>query len=57
VLRDGKPVRVAVTIGLDDDSYTELLSGGVKEQDQVIVSERTGAAASAAASRPSIRFP
>ncbi|MES2294280.1 MAG: efflux RND transporter periplasmic adaptor subunit [Pseudomonadota bacterium] len=57
VLRDGKPVRVAVTTGLDDDSYTELLSGGVKEQDQVIVSEHIGAAASAAASRPSIRFP
>ncbi|MGZ5921304.1 MAG: efflux RND transporter periplasmic adaptor subunit [Rhizomicrobium sp.] len=57
VLRDGKPVRIAVTTGLDDDSHTELLSGGVKEQDQVIVSERTGAAGSAAASRPSIRFP
>lgn len=40
VLRDGKPVRVAVTAGLDDDTYTEIVSGDLKPGDQVIVAEQ-----------------
>ena len=40
VLADGKPVRVAVTLGLDDDSFTEIFGGDLKPGDQVIVSEQ-----------------
>jgi HlyD family secretion protein len=40
VLRDGKPVRVAVTAGLDDDTYTEIVKGDLKADDQVIVAEQ-----------------
>lgn len=42
VLRDGKPVRVAVTLGLDDDTYTEIVGGDLKIGDQVITSEQVG---------------
>ncbi len=41
VLQNRKPVRVDVTAGLDDDSFSEI-TGGLKEGDRVIVSERTG---------------
>ena len=40
VLRDGKPVRVAVTAGLDDDTYTEIVKGELKAGDLVIVAEQ-----------------
>ena len=40
VLRDGKAVRVAVTIGLDDDTYTEIVKGELKADDQVIIAEQ-----------------
>ena len=40
--RDGKPVRVAVTLGLDDDTYTEIVGGELKVGDQVILSEQRG---------------
>jgi HlyD family secretion protein len=43
VLRDGRPYRVTVTTGLDDDTYTEIVSGGIHAGDKVIVSERAGA--------------
>jgi HlyD family secretion protein len=39
VLRDGHPVAIDVTIGLDDDTNTEIVSGDLKEGDRVIVSE------------------
>jgi HlyD family secretion protein len=42
VLADGKPVRVAVTLGLDDDSFTEIVGGDVKPGDRVILSEQSG---------------
>jgi len=57
VLRDGRPMRVAVTTGLDDDSYTEIVGGDIKEGERVIVSERTGSSTKAAAARPAMRFP
>jgi HlyD family secretion protein len=44
VLLDGKPVRIAVTLGLDDDSFTEITGGDLKSGDQVIVSEQAGTA-------------
>jgi HlyD family secretion protein len=40
VLRDGKPVRVAVTAGLDDDTYTEIVKGELKADDEVIIAEQ-----------------
>ena len=47
VLRDGEPVAVSVTTGLDDDSYTEVVSGDLKAGDLVITSEQRAAAKSA----------
>jgi HlyD family secretion protein len=41
VLRGGRPLRVAIATGLDDDTFTEVLKGDVKEGDRVIVSEHT----------------
>lgn len=51
VLRDGQPVRVPVTAGLDDDSYTEIVKGDLKAGDQVIIAEQRDAA-KAAVPRP-----
>ncbi len=39
-LRDGKPVRIAVTAGLDDDAFTEIVEGDLKAGDRVIVGEQ-----------------
>jgi HlyD family secretion protein len=59
VLRDGRPVRVAVTTGLDDDSYSEIASDGLKEGDAVIVSERSATSASrkSTSGGPAMRLP
>lgn len=52
-LQSGKPVRVPVEIGLDDDAYTEVLSGALAAGDEIIVGESGSAAgASTAASAP-----
>jgi HlyD family secretion protein len=40
VLRDGKPVRVAVTAGLDDDTFIEIVKGELKDGDLVIITEQ-----------------
>jgi len=45
VLRDGRPQQVAVTIGLDDDSFSQVAAGALREGDLLIVSERAGAGA------------
>ena len=39
VLKDGKPVPRDVATGLQDDSYTEIVSGDIKPGDAVIVGE------------------
>jgi HlyD family secretion protein len=39
LLRDGKPVRLAVTVGLDDENYSELTAGDLKPGDSVVVGE------------------
>jgi HlyD family secretion protein len=39
VLRDGKPVRVPITVGLDDGTYAEVVQGDLKPGDQVVVNE------------------
>jgi HlyD family secretion protein len=49
VMRDGEPTAVPLSLGLDDDTYSEVLSGDLKPDDAVIIAERntiqsTGAA-------------
>lgn len=40
-LRDGKPVAIPVTLGLDDDSYSEVLGGALQAGQPIIVGEQT----------------
>jgi HlyD family secretion protein len=57
VLRDGKPARVAVTVGLDDDSHAEIVGGELKPGDRVIITEqRNGAAGNRSVTAPRLRF-
>jgi HlyD family secretion protein len=58
VLRQGRPVRVPVTIGLDDDTNAEIVKGDLQPGDQVIVSEqsRSGNAKQGTSSTPRLRF-
>ena len=41
VLRDEQPMAIPVTIGLEDESFTEIVSGEVKAGDQVITAEQS----------------
>jgi HlyD family secretion protein len=40
VLRDGNPIPISVTAGLDDDTFTEVIKSDIKPGDQVIISEQ-----------------
>ena len=40
VLRDGEPAPIPVVAGLDDDGYTEIVSGDLKPGDLVITAEQ-----------------
>lgn len=51
VLRNGAPVAVTVTTGLDDDTFAEIVSGDIKEGDKVVVSEQRDTAKSLPAPR------
>jgi HlyD family secretion protein len=51
VLRDGRPVAVAVVPGLSDDNFTEIVSGDLKPGDAVITAE-SGAPVSGQAGVP-----
>jgi HlyD family secretion protein len=53
VVRDGAPVAVPVTAGLDDDSFTEIVKGDLKAGDLVIVAEQRN---SGKAALPTPRF-
>jgi HlyD family secretion protein len=57
VLRDGRPARVTVTTGLDDDNFSQIVGGDLREGDTVIVSERAGASRKASARGPAMRLP
>ena len=48
LLRQGKPVKVLATLGLDDDTYAEVLQGTLQVGDSVITSERRTSDAPAA---------
>jgi len=57
VLRDGKPVAVPVTAGLDDDSFTEIVKGDLKPGDKVIITEqRNGSGNNRTTSAPRLRL-
>jgi HlyD family secretion protein len=55
VLRDRAPVEVAVTTGLDDGNFTEIVKGDLKPGDQVITAE-SGPSGSGQAGSPTPRF-
>ena len=42
VVRDGKPIPANVTTGLDDETLTEIIGGGLMAGDAVIVGEERG---------------
>lgn len=44
VLRDGSPIPVQVTVGLDDDEFTEIVHGDLNVNDRVIVAEQRNSA-------------
>jgi HlyD family secretion protein len=56
VLRDGKPARVAVTVGLDDDSHAEIVKGDLQPGEQVIITEQRNGTASRQMTGPRLRF-
>jgi HlyD family secretion protein len=56
VLRDGKPARVAVTVGLDDDSHAEIVKGDLQVGDRVITTEQRNGAAGRQTATPRLRF-
>jgi HlyD family secretion protein len=57
VLQDDKPVAVAVTAGLDDDSFTEIVKGNLKVGDRVIVTEqRNDSGSNRSATGPRLRL-
>jgi len=51
ILRDGKPVSVPVVAGLDDDNFTEIVSGDVKPGDLSITAEQATTAGKTAMPR------
>ena len=52
LLRDGKPVPVAVVRGLDDDNNTEILNGDIRPGDTLIIGEQRDAGAHPALPTP-----
>jgi HlyD family secretion protein len=52
VLRDGRPVQVPVTVGLDDDTAVEIAGGNLEPGDQVVISEQGGNGTGAAEAAP-----
>jgi len=58
VMRDGKPERVPVTVGLSDGTNTEISGDGIKDGDEVVVNEiKSGdAKAGAAPARSPLRL-
>ncbi len=57
ILRNGRPTRVVVGTGLDDDSFTEITSGEVQVGDKVIVSESSATSTKTNTATPRMRLP
>ena len=53
-LRGGRPTAVPVDVGLEDDSFTEIVSGDLRPGDEVITAEQSPPATRTAA--PRLRF-
>jgi HlyD family secretion protein len=51
VLRDEQPTSIPVAVGLDDDGFTEIVSGEVKPGDLVITAEQVATAKKAVTPR------
>lgn len=51
-LADGRPVAVPIVAGLDDDSFSEVLGGGLAAGQPVIVGEQAGAAQATPSTAP-----
>lgn len=56
-LKAGRLHRIPVAIGLDDDSYSEVLSGDLRLGDTLVVSERSGPAVRSEAASAGPRLP
>jgi HlyD family secretion protein len=41
VLRDGRPIATSVTVGLDDENFTEIVKGDLAPHDLVIIGEHS----------------
>jgi HlyD family secretion protein len=54
LLQAGHPVRVPVTLGLDDDSFSEVVHGNLREGDLVVTSERSAGSDPAAPRLPKL---
>jgi len=55
VLRDGQPQRIGVTLGLDDDTYSEVMESAIAVGDRVIVGEQRGTTQLAPGQHPLVR--
>ncbi len=55
--KDGRLQRIPIAIGLDDDSFAEVLSGDLHAGDALVVSERAGQAARSEAPQTGPRLP
>jgi HlyD family secretion protein len=55
VLRGGRPTAIPLVVGLDDDTYAEVVRGEVKAGDEVVTSEQP-AAAKTGSRAPSFRL-
>jgi HlyD family secretion protein len=47
VLRDGRPTPVTITVGLDDDTNTEVVGGELKAGDELVTSEQASSGSTA----------
>ncbi|WP_442808928.1 efflux RND transporter periplasmic adaptor subunit [Trinickia soli] len=56
VERNDHLVAVTVTTGLDDDSYSEITSGDVREGDAVVIAETTASARATSVAAPRLRM-
>jgi HlyD family secretion protein len=56
MLHDGRPVPVAVSVGLENATWAQITGGGLEAGQPVIVGEASGAARRAQSARSSLRF-
>jgi HlyD family secretion protein len=56
IIKEGKPERIAIVTGISDGNYTELISGDVKEGQEIIIESLTNKKEESAAPRPPRMF-